>query len=103
LRSAGFSSLDRDAEHYGLGLALGNGDVTLIELANGYRGLVNGGTWTPWKWTADGGNNSGNHSGNHNGNNGGNHNGDDNAVKSVRSDVRTDLRSNLRRDFRTDL
>ena len=50
LRLAGFTSLTREADHYGLGLALGNGDVTLLELANGYRGLANGGVWTPVKW-----------------------------------------------------
>src|SRR5204863_120235 len=43
LHLAGFGSLRRDAEHYGLGLALGNGDVSLIELANGYRALASGG------------------------------------------------------------
>jgi penicillin-binding protein 1C len=47
LRRAGFGSLSRSAEHYGLGLALGNGDVTLLELANGYRTLANGGVWSP--------------------------------------------------------
>jgi penicillin-binding protein 1C len=50
LHLAGFQSLQRDAEYYGLGLALGNGDVTLIELANGYRALANGGEWRPWTW-----------------------------------------------------
>jgi penicillin-binding protein 1C len=50
LRFAGFESLKRDAEYYGLGLSLGNGDVTLIELANGYRALANGGMWRPWTW-----------------------------------------------------
>jgi penicillin-binding protein 1C len=50
LHLAGFASLDREAEHYGLGLALGNGDVTLLELANGYRALANGGLWRPWSW-----------------------------------------------------
>jgi penicillin-binding protein 1C len=50
LHRAGFASLDRPAEYYGLGLALGNGEVTLIELANGYRALANGGTWSPWTW-----------------------------------------------------
>lgn len=50
LHLAGFESLSQDAEHYGLGLALGNGDVTLIELANGYRALANGGEWRPWSW-----------------------------------------------------
>jgi len=47
LHLAGFASLDHGAEYYGLGLALGNGDVTLLELANGYRALANGGVWTP--------------------------------------------------------
>jgi penicillin-binding protein 1C len=53
LRDAGFHSLDRTAEYYGLGLSLGNGEVTLLELANGYRGLANGGIWTPWRWNLD--------------------------------------------------
>lgn len=52
LRGAGFSSLGRSADHYGLGLALGNGDVTLLELANGFRGLVNLGVWRPYTWRA---------------------------------------------------
>ncbi|MBP6670895.1 MAG: penicillin-binding protein 1C [Gemmatimonadales bacterium] len=50
LQAGGFASLDRSPEHYGLGLALGNGDVTLLELANGYRALANGGVWTPARW-----------------------------------------------------
>ncbi|HEY9229465.1 MAG TPA: penicillin-binding transpeptidase domain-containing protein, partial [Gemmatimonadaceae bacterium] len=50
LHLAGFTSLDRDAEFYGLGLSLGNGDVTLIELANAYRALANGGEWRDWTW-----------------------------------------------------
>ena len=53
LHRAGFSSLDHDAEHYGLGLALGNGDVTLLELANGYRAIANAGTWRPIRWLED--------------------------------------------------
>lgn len=52
LHDAGFASLRRSAEYYGLGLALGNGDVTLLELANGYRALANGGVWRPWRWSA---------------------------------------------------
>jgi penicillin-binding protein 1C len=47
LHEAGFVSLDRPPEYYGLGLALGNGEVTLLELANGYRALANAGVWTP--------------------------------------------------------
>lgn len=50
LRAAGFTSLDRSAGYYGLGLSLGNGEVTLIELANAYRGLATGGVFTPWRW-----------------------------------------------------
>ncbi|HEX7025552.1 MAG TPA: transglycosylase domain-containing protein, partial [Gemmatimonadales bacterium] len=50
LSRAGFASLDRDAEHYGLGLSLGNGDVTLLELANGYRAIAAGGIWRPVRW-----------------------------------------------------
>ena len=54
LRLAGFESLTGDAEHYGFGLALGNGDVTLLELANAYRGLANGGVWLPYRSVANG-------------------------------------------------
>jgi penicillin-binding protein 1C len=50
LHRAGFASLRRGASHYGLGLALGTGDVTLLELANGYRALARGGEWTPFRW-----------------------------------------------------
>ncbi len=50
LHAAGFASLRRPAEHYGLGIALGNGDVTLLELANGYRALANGGEWSGVRW-----------------------------------------------------
>jgi penicillin-binding protein 1C len=50
LHRAGFASLTRSADYYGLGLALGNGDVTLLELANAYRSLANGGVWRPYRW-----------------------------------------------------
>jgi len=43
LRAAGFDSLTEDAAHYGVGIVLGNGDVTLRELARAYRGLSRGG------------------------------------------------------------
>ncbi|HEV2670009.1 MAG TPA: penicillin-binding protein 1C [Gemmatimonadales bacterium] len=52
LHTAGFASLTHSAEYYGLGLALGNGDVTLLELANAYRGLAAGGLWNPIQWRA---------------------------------------------------
>jgi len=54
LHQAGFASLRGGADQYGLGLALGNGDVTLLELANGYRALANGGVWGPVSWQAGG-------------------------------------------------
>jgi len=47
LHLAGFASLHESADYYGLGLALGNGDVSLLELANGYRALANRGVWHP--------------------------------------------------------
>jgi len=47
LHRAGFASLTRSADHYGLGLALGNGEVSLLELANAYRTLANAGSFTP--------------------------------------------------------
>ncbi len=53
LHGAGFATLAHGAEYYGLGLALGNGDVTLLELANGYRGIANGGIWRPVRWRSD--------------------------------------------------
>lgn len=43
----GFSSLDRDANHYGLALALGSGEVTLREVAGAYVTLARGGESIP--------------------------------------------------------
>ena len=43
LHRFGFDSLERDAEHYGVGLALGDGEVTLLELAAAYGALARGG------------------------------------------------------------
>ncbi len=43
LRRAGFSSLKKSAQHYGLGLTLGNGEVSLLELTRGYLALQNQG------------------------------------------------------------
>ncbi|MGH7520364.1 MAG: penicillin-binding transpeptidase domain-containing protein, partial [Gemmatimonadales bacterium] len=50
LHEAGFASLTHTADYYGLGLALGNGDVTLLELANAHRALALGGVWRPVEW-----------------------------------------------------
>lgn len=46
LHEAGFESLDEDAAHYGAAIALGDGEVTLLELAAAYSALARGGTWT---------------------------------------------------------
>lgn len=59
LRKAGFESLSKGAEHYGLGLALGNGEVSLWEAARAYAGLSRGGRLEPLRpvlraWKADG-------------------------------------------------
>jgi len=43
LRRFGFASLDRSAEHYGVALALGDGEVSLLELATAYSALARGG------------------------------------------------------------
>lgn len=43
LQELGISSLTEDAAFYGPSLALGSADVTLLELANAYRTLANGG------------------------------------------------------------
>lgn len=58
LHRAGFE-LPSSAEHYGLGLALGNGEVSLWEAARAYAGLSRGGVVRPLipirrAWTADG-------------------------------------------------
>ncbi len=47
LHSAGFDSLTLDADHYGLGLVLGDGEVSLEELARAYAGLARGGVAIP--------------------------------------------------------
>lgn len=45
LRALGLETLDRDAQHYGLGIALGNGEVRLLDLAAAYATLGRGGRW----------------------------------------------------------
>ncbi|WP_242392809.1 penicillin-binding protein 1C [Anaeromyxobacter oryzisoli] len=47
LRAAGFESLSSGADRYGAGVVLGNGDVSLRELARAYRGLARGGVVEP--------------------------------------------------------
>ncbi len=53
LRQLGLHSLREPAEHYGLALALGSGEVGLIELAEGYVALARGGLHRPLRLTDD--------------------------------------------------
>lgn len=53
LRDLGMSSLTRDADNYGYGLALGGAETNLMELSNAYRALANGGQWTPVRFTQE--------------------------------------------------
>jgi penicillin-binding protein 1C len=54
LRYAGFESLKKESDFYGAGLALGNGEVTLLELVNAYATLARGGIWKPVKYIYEG-------------------------------------------------
>ncbi len=49
LRRAGLNDLRRPASDYGLGLALGNGEVQLLDLVNAYAALARGGEWKPYR------------------------------------------------------
>ncbi len=53
LRALGLASLDEPADFYGYALALGGADVSLLELANAYRALANGGEWRPVRFSPD--------------------------------------------------
>lgn len=50
LHRAGFASLQASAEHYGAALALGDGEVRLSELAQGYAMLARGGSLVPLRY-----------------------------------------------------
>jgi penicillin-binding protein 1C len=47
LRNAGLGDFANDADQYGLGLTLGVGEVTLLDLTTAYAGLARGGVWQP--------------------------------------------------------
>ncbi len=53
LRAFGFSTLTRSSASYGLGLALGNGEVTLLDLTNAYAAIARGGEFRPAIWFED--------------------------------------------------
>lgn len=48
VQELGLSTLTESAEHYGLGLTIGNAPVRLIELANAYACLARLGEWKEW-------------------------------------------------------
>lgn len=52
LTGLGYEGLTEDGEYYGFSLALGSAEVTLVEQANAYRTLANGGLWSPVRITA---------------------------------------------------
>lgn len=54
LRTLGLTTLTEDAEHYGLGLTIGNAPVRLVELANAFATLARLGVSKPWRLIAGG-------------------------------------------------
>ena len=50
LTRAGFSTFDRNASHYGLGVTLGNAEVRLDELVAAYAAFARGGEWIEPEW-----------------------------------------------------
>ncbi|MCP4576602.1 MAG: penicillin-binding protein 1C [Deltaproteobacteria bacterium] len=53
LRRLGIHSLHQHPDHYGEGLALGNGEITLLELVGAYTVLANKGIYRPLKTILD--------------------------------------------------
>jgi len=53
LQSLGITSLAEPADHYGLGLTIGNAPVRLLELTNAYACLARLGEYKPWTLLAD--------------------------------------------------
>ena len=51
LWDSGYRGLVEDGDYYGFSLALGSAEVTLLEQANAYRSLANGGRWSPLRLT----------------------------------------------------
>ena len=49
MQQCGLSTLDRPAEHYGLGLTIGNAEARLLELANAYASLARLGEYKPYR------------------------------------------------------
>ncbi|MEI6654230.1 MAG: penicillin-binding protein 1C, partial [Verrucomicrobiota bacterium] len=49
LRELGLHTLTEPADHYGLGLVLGNAEVTLLDLTNAYASFSRGGIYLPYR------------------------------------------------------
>ena len=49
----GYAGLTESGEFYGFSLALGSGEVSLLEQVNAYRTLANGGLWSPLRLLPD--------------------------------------------------
>ncbi|MGD2295089.1 MAG: penicillin-binding protein 1C, partial [Candidatus Aminicenantes bacterium] len=49
LKELGFESLNRGPSYYGIGLTLGNGEVTLLELVQAYATIARGGLWKTYR------------------------------------------------------
>jgi penicillin-binding protein 1C len=52
LNTAGITSLSEHPNHYGDGIALGNGEVSLLEMVQAYTVLARGGLYKPLSWQA---------------------------------------------------
>ncbi len=52
LLRAGFTTFDKNAAYYGLGVTLGNAEVRLDELVAGYAAFARGGEWLAPTWRA---------------------------------------------------
>lgn len=50
LKALGFKSLKKTADFYGIGLTLGNGEVSLLELARAYSSLARQGNYLPERY-----------------------------------------------------
>ena len=53
LHQLGFNSLQQRADYYDIGLALGDGEVTLFELVQAYSALANQGSYRPLRYVMD--------------------------------------------------
>jgi penicillin-binding protein 1C len=53
LWDTGYRGLVEDGDYYGYSLALGSAEVTLLEQADAYRSLAQGGRWSPLRLTLD--------------------------------------------------